>query len=454
MKTATQPAHWAPWPIRLLCFLSHPLLIVPLAVPVALYFGRYTPQQITELQQVPLFLQGSTDYGGSNLFAGTLALYVVFGVLGSLYLTLALDRNIVAGSLLATCARALWILRYHILLFILGGTACFDNDIRITPNDFRNLFLWIILLSSFSAMLIVALYRARVRLDLRLALAPLFIAFWLLLGSDGNTAKAGQIRQSGEDPVPTARSARHAAMLAWHRWCDRRLGDIDEQTKLAWVGWLSDAAVIGLLLCLAGDLGLILRRKKGVSLARFWSVLLASVAVLVSGLLLYRYAVFRAERRLYLEALDQLQQSVTPAVVQAIRADPALQQKEVDLIRAGALQSSVVQQLDSIFHRAYFERGLEVCLLLPLEAPYFVFLWQNTHFRYVDVRRLAGDGSAIIDYNVIHGMLERRGDFTPRFSDSLGAGLFGFLSPQQFVAGKAMKDRQGNVAALLLVGRR
>ena len=63
-------------------------------------------------------------------------------------------------------------------------------------------------------------------LTARLALAPLFVVLWLVLGSDGNTARAGQIVYAGQDPQPIVRGVRHGVMLAWHRLCDGVLGDI------------------------------------------------------------------------------------------------------------------------------------------------------------------------------------------------------------------------------------
>ncbi|MBY0280463.1 hypothetical protein K2Z84_34445 [Candidatus Binatia bacterium] len=57
-------------------------------------------------------------------------------------------------------------------------------------------------------------------------IAPAFIVLWLIVGGDGNTAKAGQVLLSGEDPVVASRGFRHGAMLRWHELCDRILGDI------------------------------------------------------------------------------------------------------------------------------------------------------------------------------------------------------------------------------------
>lgn len=77
-----------------------------------------------------------------------------------------------------------------------------------------------------SVVVATAVGRSRLPLLFCLALAPVVVYAWLWLGADGNTAKAGQTRQSGEDPAFQPRSVRHRVMLEWHELCDRVLGDI------------------------------------------------------------------------------------------------------------------------------------------------------------------------------------------------------------------------------------
>jgi hypothetical protein len=213
--------YWA----RALFMVSRPLAIFPVAVMVAAYFGRYSPEQITGLQEVPLFLQGNTDMGGSDIFSATVAMYVVFGLLGSAYVTIRMHTLPRAPTYLAELRRSLWELRFHVLVFVVGGTACWDYDSRIGPNDFRNMFLFAILVYSVSVAVVTGIGRSRLSLAARVALAPLAIYAWLWLGWDGNTAKAGQVLASGTDPAFRPRSAKHRVMLAWHQACDRVLGD-------------------------------------------------------------------------------------------------------------------------------------------------------------------------------------------------------------------------------------
>lgn len=50
-KTSSLP----PW-ARVLYGVSHPIAILPVATVVAAWFGSYSPADITQLQNVPLFL--------------------------------------------------------------------------------------------------------------------------------------------------------------------------------------------------------------------------------------------------------------------------------------------------------------------------------------------------------------------------------------------------------------
>lgn len=210
---------------RPLLWITHPWAILPISTVVGAYFGRYSPEQITGLQEVPLFLQGSTDMGGSDTFAATVALYVTFGPLGAVYATLRMYTQASRPSYLADVRRALRDLRFHVFFFVVGGTACWGYDARIGPNDFRNMFFFALLVYSASVAIVTALARSRLPLAVRLVAAPMVVYGWLWLGWDGNTAKAGQILSSDQDPAFHPRSAKHKVMLAWHQVCDRLLGD-------------------------------------------------------------------------------------------------------------------------------------------------------------------------------------------------------------------------------------
>ncbi len=206
--------------------LTGPLMIFPQAIAVAWLVGGflYEPPEIHRQLEKHIFFQGNTDWGGGCLFAGTVALYVAFGFTSAWYLVLKMQKSTTPASYGKSLVKAFWFLKFHILAFIIGGVANLSYDARVTPNDFRNMFLLAGLIYMLSVLLIVGLARLSLPLPLRLAIAPLFTVIWLILGSDGNTARAGQLVQSGQDPEWKPRGARHRIMLSWHQGCDAVFG--------------------------------------------------------------------------------------------------------------------------------------------------------------------------------------------------------------------------------------
>lgn len=211
--------------------LTGPLMIIPQGLIVAIAVGMfiYEPPEMHGHLERHLFLQGNTDWGGGCLFAGTVTLYVAFGFTASWYLSLSLSALELLRGFWRTVLRSLWILKFHIVAFVLGGLANVRYDARITPNDFRNMFLFAGLIYVLSILFIAGLRAVLIGPRIRFALAPLFTVAWLFIGSDGNTARAGQLVQAGQDPQPITRSARHAVMLSWHQLCDGVLGDVERR---------------------------------------------------------------------------------------------------------------------------------------------------------------------------------------------------------------------------------
>lgn len=213
--------------LKLAAWATGPLSLIPVSALLYLLFGRYGGAEIGHLQSIPYFLQGSTDWGGSNLFAVSTAAYLVFGVLASIHLTLRLAERVPAPTFWGDLKGSLWILKLHILPFLVAGPVLsYAYDGRVIPNDFRNLYLLMGLLYGLTVVGIVVLYRRGVALPVRLSLAPALLVAWLIVGIDGNTAKAGQVLNAGVDPDWTPRSPLHAVMLGWHRLCDGVLGDV------------------------------------------------------------------------------------------------------------------------------------------------------------------------------------------------------------------------------------
>lgn len=76
-------------------------------------------------------------------------------------------------------------------------------------------------------MYICILNRRRIDRRWKCILAPLFIVLWLIIGSDGNTARAGQLVSSAKNPHYIVRGKRHAIMMSWHRICDSLFGNVE-----------------------------------------------------------------------------------------------------------------------------------------------------------------------------------------------------------------------------------
>ncbi len=171
-----------------------------------------------------LFFQGSIDMGGELVFVATIALYVLFGFTASWYAVLKLDELDRKTSFFKMFIHILWVLKYHIIIFLLWGISS-EYDNRIVPNDFRNMFLFVSLLYFLTIVLIIIMRKLNVAKSIRLVFAPIFIVFWLYVGSDGNTARANQIPIWGDNPHYVITSKKHAVMIAWHNLCDDFFGD-------------------------------------------------------------------------------------------------------------------------------------------------------------------------------------------------------------------------------------
>lgn len=203
-------------------FLLGPWMVIPLSLIVAFLVGvvLYEIPEVHRDYERYIFLQGNIDMGGGCLFAGTIGLYIFFGFTAAWYLVLKLEESQTDISYLQTLTNAFLILWFHILVFIAGGTMHFSYDAIVTPNDFRNMFLLAGLLYMLSIIFICILHKLRINKSWKLILAPFFIVLWITIGSDGNTARAGQLVSSEQDPHYQIRGKRHAIMMSWHRVCD------------------------------------------------------------------------------------------------------------------------------------------------------------------------------------------------------------------------------------------
>ena len=209
----TGPWMILPWLI-VLTFLTTPLA----AVLPAEVFGR--PERL-------LFFQGSDDWGGSMMFALTASALAFFAVTIPLHLSLRLRAFVRPAGFARRLGRALlaalpfavpflWLLVNDLIWRCKEGHSEWHVPVA---GDLDLLAILLVAATVCAAGLVwvAALDGSRLSPRARFWLAPLFALVWFVLASDGQTPRAGQMIQSGWEPLPAVRGARHAAMLAWRR---------------------------------------------------------------------------------------------------------------------------------------------------------------------------------------------------------------------------------------------
>ena len=206
-------------------FFLGPWMLLPQAMFGTVFILSVYPRPMeTGIFDKFLFFQGSIDMGCELIFVATIALYILLGFTASWYTVLKLEELDVKTSLFKMFRYSFFVLKYHILVFILWNinNSC---DARVVPNDFRNMFLLVFLLYFLSIVLIVIMHKLNVPRIIRLIFAPTFIVLWLIIGSDGNTARAKQVPIWKDNPHYVVTSKKHAVMIAWHNLCDDFFGD-------------------------------------------------------------------------------------------------------------------------------------------------------------------------------------------------------------------------------------
>ncbi len=208
-------------------FIFGPWMIIPQAFIVASLFGFIIydwPEHSGNYEEF-IFFQGNIDMGGGCLFAGTLMLYLFFGFTAGWYLVLKLNE-VSTDTFFQILKKSFFILKYHILAFVIGGTMDIAYDARVIPNDFRNMFCFAAMLYLLTIIAISFMKKLQFNYKIQLLLAPIFIIFWLYLGSDGNTSRAGQLVSAEKNPHYIIRSKKHSIMVSWHKLCDSLMGEI------------------------------------------------------------------------------------------------------------------------------------------------------------------------------------------------------------------------------------
>ena len=215
---------------RVLLVLTGPWMIVPwlfvltfLTTPLA----ALLPAETSGLPERMLFFQGSDDWGGSMMFALTASALAFFAVTIPLHLSLRLRAFVRPAGFARRLGRALlaalpfagpflWLLVNDLIWRCKEGHSEWHVPVA---GDLDLLALLLVAATVCAAGLVwvAALDGSRLPPRARTWLAPLFALVWFVLASDGQTPRAGQMIQSGWEPLPAVRGARHAAMLAWRR---------------------------------------------------------------------------------------------------------------------------------------------------------------------------------------------------------------------------------------------
>ncbi len=103
--------------IQTLTFLCGPWMILPVGFMVLSYGYKLSNNGIGEAHGIQLFLDGSSDWGGTSLFAATLCAYLVFGFLASWHLTLRLASTSLPSRFLSKFIMSIYFLIPHFILF-------------------------------------------------------------------------------------------------------------------------------------------------------------------------------------------------------------------------------------------------------------------------------------------------------------------------------------------------
>ena len=202
---------------------THPWTIFPWGIIIAsITGGKYEPWEIATAN-IPIILQGSTDWGGSCLFAGWVANYLFFSIAAPIYALVTIEDTL-QNNLVTLLSLVLKTMKWHVLAFLIFGPLWWSYDAWILPNDHRNIFIFFGIYYSFLILYIAFLIYYKAPFKIFLSIIPSLVI--ILLMSDGITTKAGQWNQAGQDPEVIVRGYRHGFFLKWHSICDNVFGDI------------------------------------------------------------------------------------------------------------------------------------------------------------------------------------------------------------------------------------
>lgn len=197
------------------------------------YLGRnlnnYTPAQVTELQEVPLILQGSTDWGGSSVYAFYVYQHFALGILaclfGTAYVAFEGSRNTIKRILLGFLFAFLMVHLASIVEFLYFTFRNFshigsgDTKSDYFVCDYIQLILLFSIVFALSYFWIHFLNKTKISIFFKFLFCPIVILVFGLIASSGITPKAGKIMQGYQIPDYSSNSVRHAGLLKIHKLC-------------------------------------------------------------------------------------------------------------------------------------------------------------------------------------------------------------------------------------------
>jgi hypothetical protein len=208
-------------------------------------------------------------------------------------------------------------------------------------------------------------------------------------------------------------------------------------------------ALIGLYLLFA-RLGKYLTRKTGIRSRVYWGVLGGGIGCLLIGIGAEQYHTFRKDRQANLRIAQDVASRLTPQRITNLSSDPCLQshQKGVNLVKENCLRPQTLTHIDTIFTPEIFSEDTDVRMFIPLTGDDFLFVWQNSRFRYADVRPIQGN----IDADAMRLMLATKQDYLPSFIDQVMTRFdveFDVLNDS--LVGLYVKDQEEHLVALVLM---
>ena len=433
---------------KFLTFIFGPVLILPVMFILIPVFGSYSGEEIGHLQKIPLILQGGTDWGGSNMFAVIVASYFTFGFMACIYLNLKL-WSLDPGEI--SFQKSLLSLKVYFYFFLLEGLVTMKNS--PPPNDEKNIFFFSLMLYSLTILFITFLNKKQFfRKSIRLIISPVFIYLWILMGWNGITSKAGQIVNAGVVPEYKPLSYGHSLMLQWHYFCDNYIILPENNFFPILSLYLLLFGVFFLFYSLLKKIRAPFKDKfNGLIYKYFWKVLITLFLIFLITISCIKFYQFQNIKITAIEIADTLKDKFLPENISFIKTEAFTQNKGMDFFKnQGALNPEFFKIIDNLFNPIAPMNNFDIKILIPLKNDFFLYINENSSYRYADVRKLKEKYSKIIDYEIIKEMLDGKKDYISNFlSMEISNPLQIF--PLKVFCGKIISDEAYSPLALILI---